>query len=86
MSQNAEPPPESDASPSGDFEEFIKNNYGETKEFGKMFITFLSGILLFSINFSDKVAAFRTLPLTTDFYFLHHGRACCNQLWVAGSH
>jgi hypothetical protein len=62
MSQSPEPPPESQESPSSDFEEFIKYNYGETKELGKLFITLLSGILLFSINFSDKVGGIQNAP------------------------
>jgi hypothetical protein len=62
MSETPEPPPESQASPSNEFEEFIKYNYGETKELGKLFITLLSGILLFSINFSDKVGGIQNAP------------------------
>ena len=62
MSQTSEPPPENNQSPRNDFEEFIKYNYGETKELAKMFITLLSGILLFSINFSDKVGGIQNAP------------------------
>ena len=63
MSETPEPGPESDESPGKEFEEFIKYNCGESKELGKLFITVLSGILLFSINFSDKVGGIQNPPL-----------------------
>src|SRR3954467_9801709 len=62
MSESPEPRPESDEPLSNDFEGFIKYNYGESKELGKLFITVLSGILLFSINFSDKVGGIQNAP------------------------
>jgi hypothetical protein len=82
MSQSPDPPPESSESPSKDFDEFIKYNYGETKELAKMLITLLSGILLFSINFSDKVGGIQNAP--PYYRFLLLGSWSCLLLSIMG--
>jgi hypothetical protein len=82
MSESPEHGPESDESSSKDFEEFIKYNYGESKELGKLFITVLSGILLFSINFSDKVGGVQNAP--PYYRFLLLGSWSCLLISIMG--
>ena len=82
MSESPEPRPESDESSGKEFDEFIKYNYGESKELGKLFITVLSGILLFSINFSDKVGGIQNAP--PYYRFLLLGSWSCLLISIMG--
>ena len=82
MSESPEPGPESGESPGKEFDEFIKYNYGESKELGKLFITVLSGILLFSINFSDKVGGIQSAP--PYYRFLLLGSWSCLLISIMG--
>ena len=47
------------AEPSGLAALFLKYDYAETKDFAKSFLTLASGILVFSIAFSEKVVGLR---------------------------
>jgi len=47
------------AEPSGLAALFLKYDYAETKDFAKSFLTLASGILVFSIAFSEKVVDVR---------------------------
>jgi hypothetical protein len=41
---------------------FMKYNYAETKDLCKEFLTLVSGILVFSLTFSEKIVDFRSSP------------------------
>ncbi|TGS89970.1 hypothetical protein EN856_39435, partial [Mesorhizobium sp. M8A.F.Ca.ET.213.01.1.1] len=58
---------ESGTTGSSPVEEFLHYQYKEIKDMCEQFIALLSGILLFSVNFSDKLVKAESAPV----YYKH---------------
>ena len=49
---------------------FMKYDYTETKELLKVFMTLVSGILVFSVVFSEKVVGLRNSSISTKYILI----------------
>ena len=56
-------------------EELLNYQYKEIKDLCTQFIALLSGILLFSVNFSDKLVKAESAPVYYKHIWSHRGRA-----------
>ena len=55
---NPEGTPSASVAPKPDEEKFVEFHYAEVKDLGKHFLTLISGTIVFSITFADKIINF----------------------------